>query len=104
MCLPADNPVVQQKAGDCLTKCLECVRGQMGGGLIWPVIISGTQVYGTNRTVVMDILDGFRGQCCYEVDTTEQIILQVWERFDDEHPHPDWRSVMEEFQLRVLLV
>lgn len=32
--------------------------------LIWPVIISGTQVYGTNRTmIVMDVLDAFRGQC-----------------------------------------
>ena len=31
--------------------------------LIWPVIISDTQIYGTNRTAVMDILDAFRGQC-----------------------------------------
>ena len=87
MCLPAHDPTVQQKVKDCLAQCLECVKGQMGVeyacpassdsgasilngfvssisfSLIWPVIISGTQVRGTNRTVVMDILNAFRGQC-----------------------------------------
>ncbi|KAF9653199.1 hypothetical protein BDM02DRAFT_2144413 [Thelephora ganbajun] len=104
MCLPVNDPTVQQKAKGCLVQCLECVKGRMGVDLIWPVIISGTQVCGTNRTVVMDILAAFREQCCYEVDTAEKVILQVWKRLDDEHPHSDWRSVMDESQLRVLFV
>jgi len=30
ICLPADDPTVQQKAEDCLVQCLECVKGRMG--------------------------------------------------------------------------
>lgn len=87
VCLLANDPTVQYKAKGCLACCPQapvCPEANGCGvrssaffesqlfhsnnfvsyisfSLIWPVIISGTQVYGTNRAVVMAILNAFRG-------------------------------------------
>ena len=84
MCRPANDPTVQQKlriAWHNISSVSEDgwvwsalvwfsqrfhsndSMSRISFSLIWPVIISSTQVYGTNRTVVKVILDAFRGQC-----------------------------------------
>lgn len=63
--------------------------------LIWPVIIAGSHIYGADRTLVTEIFEAFRWvlvwllrlisglfipcrtQCCYEVDTSEEIVQRV---------------------------
>lgn len=41
---------------------------------------------------------------CYEVETSEHIALQVWKRLDEELPGADWRSVMRDLKLDVLIL
>ncbi|KDQ53454.1 hypothetical protein JAAARDRAFT_136956 [Jaapia argillacea MUCL 33604] len=101
---PAD-PMVQECADSVLTLCLECASSKMTVDLNWPVIIAGSQTYGSERAKVLELFETFRHIAgCYEVDTSEQIVLQVWGRLDQDHPGADWRSVMRDFNLNVLVL
>jgi len=102
--VPANDPAIQRSAKGVLGCCADCTTRKMAVDLIWPVIIAGSQLFGTDRNMVIEVLDSFRGQCCYEVNTAEQIVLQVWKRLDEDHPNADWRSVMEDFSLSVLIL
>ena len=90
--------------------------------LTWPVIIAGCQAFGPLRASVVSALEGFRWvkyysylftssdrrpfskQCCFEIDTSEQIVTEVWRRMDSGHPRPDFRSVIADLNLRVLIL
>ncbi|KAI0780049.1 fungal-specific transcription factor domain-containing protein [Fomes fomentarius] len=101
--LPSDT-LVQGHASTILTLCMECGQSRMGVDLTWPVIIAGSQLYGTDRARVLSIFELFRTQCCYEIETSEFIVRQVWQRLDTNHPKPDWRSVMQDNDLDVLIL
>ncbi|CCM01484.1 uncharacterized protein FIBRA_03538 [Fibroporia radiculosa] len=102
--VPADDMLVQQHADVVLTLCSECGQGKMGVDLNWPTIIAGSQAFGPDRARVLDIFDIFRAQCCYEIETAEHIVLQVWKRIDEDMPGADWRSVMRDLDLNVLIL
>ncbi|KAI0374028.1 hypothetical protein BV20DRAFT_961978 [Pilatotrama ljubarskyi] len=101
---PPDDALVQGHASSILTLCLECGQSGMGVDLTWPVIIAGSQLYGADRPRVLSIFELFRKQCCYEIDTSESIVLQVWQRLDANHPKADWRSVMQDNDFDVLIL
>ncbi|KAI0743550.1 fungal-specific transcription factor domain-containing protein [Daedaleopsis nitida] len=101
---PPSNTLVQEHADTILTLCMDCGQSRMGVDLNWPVIIAGSQVYGADRVRVLSILELFRTQCCYEIDTAELIVREVWQRLDTNHPKPDWRSVMKDNDLDVLIL
>lgn len=98
------DPMVQERAHVVLDLCSECAGSKMGVDLIWPVIIAGSHMYGDDRAKVLDVFEAFRTQCCYEIDTAEQVVRQVWKRRDQGHPRPEWRHVMKDFSMRPLLV
>ncbi|KAI0745764.1 fungal-specific transcription factor domain-containing protein [Earliella scabrosa] len=100
---PSDT-LVQEHANTVLTLCMECGQSRMGVDLTWPVIIAGSQLYGADRARVLSIFELFRTQCCYEIETSEFIVKQVWQRLDANHPKPDWRSVMQDNDLDVLIL
>ncbi|KAH9949554.1 fungal-specific transcription factor domain-containing protein, partial [Amylocystis lapponica] len=100
--LPPDDTLVQQHAASVLALCLDCGENRMGVDLNWPVIIAGSQMFGADRTRVLDIFEAFR--CCYEIETSEHIVLQVWRRLDEKLPRADWRSVMQDLDLNVLIL
>jgi len=100
---PTDS-VVQQCAQTVINLCLECTASKMGLDLIWPVIISGSHLYGTDRIMVTEVFEAFRTQCCFEVDTAKEIVQQVWKRRDQGHLQPEWRHVAMDFDLQPLLI
>lgn len=102
--LAPDDPLVQQHANTILNGCADCGQSTMGVDLNWPLIIAGCQMFGADRPRVLNIFDQFRLQCCYEVETSEHIVLQVWKRLDEELPGADWRSVMHDLKLDVLIL
>ncbi|KAI0329435.1 hypothetical protein GY45DRAFT_1346580 [Cubamyces sp. BRFM 1775] len=102
---PPDDALVQGHAAAILTLCLECGQNGMGVDLTWPVIIAGSQLYGADRPRVLSIFELFRYETsCYEIETSESIVLQVWQRLDANHPRADWRSVMQDNDLDVLIL
>ncbi|KAI0775723.1 fungal-specific transcription factor domain-containing protein [Trametes elegans] len=103
--VPPDDALVQQHADSILTLCLECGQKGMAVDLTWPVIIAGSQLYGADRPRVLSIFELFRYETsCYEIETSESIVLQVWQRLDAHHPRADWRSVMQDNDLDVLIL
>ncbi|PCH43771.1 hypothetical protein WOLCODRAFT_75103 [Wolfiporia cocos MD-104 SS10] len=106
--LSPDDPLVQQHADAALTLCLDCGQSNMGVDLNWPVIIAGSQMFGSDRTRVLAIFESFRYLTrysgCYEIETAEHIVLQVWKRLDEKSPRADWRSVVHDLNLNVLIL
>ncbi|RPD74317.1 hypothetical protein L226DRAFT_463926 [Lentinus tigrinus ALCF2SS1-7] len=100
---PSDA-LVQEHANTILALCMDCGQKRMGVDLTWPVIIAGSQLYGADRAQVLSIFELFRMQCCYEIETSEFIVRQVWQRLDANDPKADWRSVMRDHDLDVLIV
>ncbi|KAI0630369.1 fungal-specific transcription factor domain-containing protein [Trametes polyzona] len=100
--VPPADALVQDHARSILSLCLECGQKGMGVDLTWPVIIAGSQLYGADRPRVLSIFELFR--CCYEIETSESIVLQVWQRLDANHPRADWRAVMQDNDLDVLIL
>ncbi|KAL6310354.1 fungal-specific transcription factor domain-containing protein [Sparassis latifolia] len=107
--VPPDDALVQQHCSDVLSLCLDCGQNQMGVDLTWPVIIAGSQMYGADRTRVLAIFQVFRyvimSHRCYEIETAEHIVFQVvWKRLDEKLPRADWRSVLQDQNLNVLIL
>ncbi|KAI0645695.1 fungal-specific transcription factor domain-containing protein [Trametes meyenii] len=105
---PPDDALVQEHAQAILALCEECGQSGMGVDLTWPVIIAGTQLFGADRPRVLSIFELFRYETrpprCYEIETAESIVLQVWQRLDAHHPRADWRAVMQDNDLDVLIL
>ncbi|KAH9858710.1 fungal-specific transcription factor domain-containing protein [Lenzites betulinus] len=103
--VPPTDALVQAHAESILALCLECGQQGMGVDLTWPVIIAGSQLYGADRPRVLSIFELFRYETrCYEIETSESIVLQVWQRLDANDPRADWRSVMQDNGLDVLIL
>ncbi|RDX55109.1 hypothetical protein OH76DRAFT_1339762 [Lentinus brumalis] len=106
---PSDA-LVQEHASTVLALCMDCGQSRMGVDLTWPVIIAGSQLYGADRSQVLSIFELFRYgpelvlSCCYEIETSEFIVRQVWQRLDANHPKADWRAVMRDHDLDVLIL
>jgi hypothetical protein len=76
-----------------------------GFSLTWPVIIAGCQVVTANaRIQVAQAFDSFRKQCCFEIESSERIVAEVWRRVDNNEPRDDWRAVVEDEGLRILVL
>lgn len=77
----------------------------MLSSLTWPVIIAGCQVVTANaRMQVAQAFDSFRKQCCFEIESSERIVAEVWRRVDNNEPRDDWRAVVEDEGLRILVL
>ncbi|KAF9222571.1 hypothetical protein BS17DRAFT_802813 [Gyrodon lividus] len=109
---PTDR-LVQSCCDTILTLCLECTSTNMGVDLIWPAIIAASHAHGANRARVAELYKSFSSmyallsqhrKCCYEIDTSEHLVLQVWKRLDQGLPGADWRSVMKDLQLSILIL
>ncbi|EPQ57382.1 hypothetical protein GLOTRDRAFT_74129 [Gloeophyllum trabeum ATCC 11539] len=101
----ATDPLVQQCMEDILSLCFRCAENKLSVDLNWPVIIAASHAFGTYRRQVLELLEAFRFVfCCYEVDTAEQIVLEVWKRLDQNLPGANWRAVMKDLNLDVLIL
>lgn len=50
------------------------------------------------------MLEGFRSQCCFNVDSAEKIIREVWTRLDQGIEWTDWKAVVEDLEMKILYV
>ncbi|KZT26714.1 hypothetical protein NEOLEDRAFT_1062539 [Neolentinus lepideus HHB14362 ss-1] len=106
-----DDHIVQRCVETILTLCLRCAENKLSVDLNWPVIIAASHAFGESRRQVLDLFEAFRYVRgadtmvgCYEIDTSEQIVLEVWKRLDQNHPGADWRSTMRDLNLDVLIL
>ncbi|KZT52098.1 hypothetical protein CALCODRAFT_502684 [Calocera cornea HHB12733] len=101
------DPRVQEAVQSILKICTDSAkRLGMGVDLTWPVIVAGCQVEKEDRDKVLKAFESFREQCCFDIDTAERIVREVWKRLDanPNDPRADWRSVTEDLDLKVLLL
>jgi hypothetical protein len=56
----------------------------------------------SSRQWVLTLLEGFKSQCCFDIDTAARIIQEVWRRVDRGDARDDWREVCEDLGLQVL--
>jgi len=104
--VPRQDERVQTASDAIIARCFESTKGMgMAVDLTWPVIIAGCQVSGEQRAWVAATFEGFREQCCFEIDTAEQIVCEVWSREDAGMlSRANWRAVVEDLNLRCLLI
>ncbi|OCH95164.1 hypothetical protein OBBRIDRAFT_810069 [Obba rivulosa] len=96
-----DDRMVQHRADCALTLCLDCANANMGVDLSWPVIIAASQLY-VSKDRSRHLYTRFTG--CYEIDTAEHIVVQVWKRLDSGVPRADWRSIMIDHDINALIL
>jgi hypothetical protein len=57
-----------------------------------------------HRQQVNLAFDYFRQQCCFEIESSQRIVTEVWRRMDAGEQRDDWRSVVEDLGLRILVL
>lgn len=100
----ATDPIVKSCSDAIVSMLAECTTSKMGVDLIWPAIVASSHAFGSSRARATRIFSEFRSQCCFEVDSAEQIVQEVWRRLDEGLPNADWRSVMKDSQTSLLLL
>lgn len=99
-----DDSSVQAAAQEVLQHCsISTAALGMSIDLMWPAVIAGCCVEGSARQWLLTLLEGFKSQCCFDVDTASRIIQEVWRRVDAGEPRADWKPVCDDFGLQVLL-
>nr|ODN81204.1 hypothetical protein L203_05710 [Cryptococcus depauperatus CBS 7841] len=74
----------------------------LSSSLTWPVIIAGSCANGSFRQWVLTLLEGFKSQCCFDIDTATKIITDVWRRVDTGDAQADWKETCDGLDLHVL--
>lgn len=100
----ATDELVQKSALDVLQHCsISTAALGMSIDLMWPAVVAGCCLRGEHRTWLSTLLEGFKAQCCFDVDTASRIIREVWRRVDEGDDDADWKPVCDDFGLQVLL-
>ncbi|WVO21944.1 uncharacterized protein IAS62_003264 [Cryptococcus decagattii] len=98
-----DDPRVQSAAQQVLQHCSWSTAALgMSIDLTWPAIIAASCADGSSRQWVMTLLEGFKSQCCFDIDTAARIITEVWRRVDTGEGRADWKEVCDDLGLQVL--
>jgi len=61
------------------------------------------EVGGKWHETVPRTFNDFRKNCCFDIDTAEQIVNEVWERADKGLTGDDWKSVLKDKEINVLI-
>lgn len=72
--------------------------------LTWPLVVASTQLDAVARPFILSLLEGFRTKCCFNVDSAEKIVREVWARLDRGEEWADWKEVVVDLDLKVLCV
>ncbi|KAK8869887.1 hypothetical protein IAR55_000455 [Kwoniella newhampshirensis] len=100
---PRDDARVQNAAQQVLQHCSWSTAALgMSIDLTWPAIIAGCCVDGASRQWLLTLLEGFKAQCCFDIETATRIITEVWRRVDAGEPRADWKYVCDDLGLQVL--
>nr|XP_019013451.1 uncharacterized protein I206_01518 [Kwoniella pini CBS 10737]OCF52232.1 hypothetical protein I206_01518 [Kwoniella pini CBS 10737] len=100
---PREDIRVQNAAQQVLQHCSWSTAALgMSIDLTWPAIIAGSCVNGASRQWVLTLLEGFKSQCCFDIETANRIITEVWRRADSGESRADWKNVCDDLGLQVL--
>ncbi|WVQ71577.1 hypothetical protein IAR50_001117 [Cryptococcus sp. DSM 104548] len=100
---PREDARVQRAAQQVLQHCSWSTAALgMSIDLTWPAIIGGCCVDGSSRQWVTTLLEGFKSQCCFDIDSAARIISEVWRRVDAGERRADWKEVCDDLNLHVL--
>ncbi|WVF72271.1 hypothetical protein IAT40_007083 [Kwoniella sp. CBS 6097] len=100
---PRDDIRVQNAAQQVLQHCSWSTAALgMSIDLTWPAIISGACMDGASRQWVLTLLEGFKSQCCFDIETASRILSETWRRADTNADRSDWREVCDDLGLQVL--
>ncbi|ODN84722.1 hypothetical protein, variant 2 [Cryptococcus amylolentus CBS 6039] len=100
---PREDARVQRAAQQVLQHCSWSTAALgMSIDLTWPAIIGGCCVDGSSRQWVTTLLEGFKSQCCFDIDSAARIISEVWRRVDAGERRTDWKEVCDDLGLHVL--
>ncbi|WWD15837.1 hypothetical protein CI109_100261 [Kwoniella shandongensis] len=100
---PREDARVQSAAQQVLQHCSWSTAALgMSIDLTWPAIIAGCCVDGASRQWLLTLLEGFKAQCCFDIETATRIITEVWRRVDAGEPRADWKYVCDDLGLQVL--
>ncbi|WVQ78018.1 hypothetical protein IAT38_000099 [Cryptococcus sp. DSM 104549] len=100
---PREDARVQSAAQQVLQHCSWSTAALgMSIDLTWPAIIGGSCVDGSSRQWLLTLMEGFKSQCCFDIDTATRIITEVWRRVDARESRADWKDVCDDLGLHVL--
>ncbi|OCF35433.1 hypothetical protein I316_02985 [Kwoniella heveanensis BCC8398] len=100
---PRDDIRVQNAAQQVLQHCSWSTAALgMSIDLTWPAIIAGACMDGASRQWVLTLLEGFKSQCCFDIETAGRILSETWRRADTNADRSDWREVCDDLGLKVL--
>ncbi|KZV82591.1 hypothetical protein EXIGLDRAFT_843555 [Exidia glandulosa HHB12029] len=102
--VPHTDGRIQNWVGEAIASVQDCIMSKSGGGLLWPTLVVACSALPHVRQTLVEILDEFRSYCGFQVGRAEELITEVWNRLDCNHPRPHWRHVLEEFGFKVLLL
>lgn len=57
---------------------------------------------GESRQWVLTLFEGFKSQCCFDIETAARIVREVWRRVDTGDIRDDWKDVCDDLGLQVL--
>ncbi|WVR05106.1 hypothetical protein IAU60_002118 [Kwoniella sp. DSM 27419] len=98
-----DDIRVQNAAQQVLQHCSWSTAALgMSIDLTWPAIIAGACIDGPSRQWVLTLLEGFKSQCCFDIETAGRILAEVWRRADSGSDRADWKEVCDDLGLQVL--
>lgn len=98
------DPLVQKTALEVMQHCsISTAALGMSIDLMWPAVVAGCCLGGDNRMWLTTLLEGFKAQCCFDVETASRIIMEVWRRVDEGDTEADWKQVCDDLGLKVLL-
>lgn len=98
------DPLVQRSALEVMHYCsVSTAKLCMSIDLMWPAVVAGCCLGPDNRPWLSTLLEGFKAQCCFDVETASRIILEVWRRVDDGDESADWKVACDDLGLKVLL-
>ena len=93
--VPIDDVRVRRATESILEVCFEGSSAGMVVWLTWPVLIAGMHsIDNDQRTSVLSLLQSFKTQACWDVESAEAILKEYWRRLDSGHINLSWMDVM----------
>ncbi|EJD52383.1 hypothetical protein AURDEDRAFT_180995 [Auricularia subglabra TFB-10046 SS5] len=82
----------------------DCVVDGVCLGMLWPLLVAGCNAVGATRDQVLDLFYEFKSYYCFQVNTAQRIVEEVWRRYDTHEPRATWRQVAEDCHIKLLII
>ncbi|ORX39793.1 fungal-specific transcription factor domain-domain-containing protein [Kockovaella imperatae] len=101
--VPRHDVSIQSAALEVLRYCtVSTAVLNMPIDLVWPAVIAACCLAPEARSWCLTLLEGFKAQCCFDIDTAAKIVMESWTRSDRGDARWDWKEVCDDLGLKVL--